>query len=78
VSAYLAYVWREARVRFDAGMDAFSAARDIDLRDFAEWSDAERLAVNVDTLYRDFGKPTGANVVELFERMAELRAARRR
>jgi glyoxylase-like metal-dependent hydrolase (beta-lactamase superfamily II) len=77
VSAYLAYVAREARARFDAGMDAWTAARDIPLGEFADWGDAERLAVNVDTLYREFGRPSGANIVQIFGRMAELRAARR-
>jgi hypothetical protein len=58
-------------------MDAATAARDIPLGDFADWSDAERIAVNVDTLYRGFGGAGAKNVVELFGRMAELREARR-
>ena len=36
VKAYLEFVAREARLRFDAGLDAWSAARDIELGDFAE------------------------------------------
>jgi cyclase len=75
VQAYLAYVAREARARFEAGMDAWTAAQDIPLGEFADWSDAERLAVNVDTLYREFGRPSGTNIVEVFGRMADLRAA---
>jgi glyoxylase-like metal-dependent hydrolase (beta-lactamase superfamily II) len=74
VKAYLEHVSREARARYDAGLDAWSAARDIELGDFADWSDAERLAVNVDTLYREFGAPQPRNLMELFGRMAELRA----
>jgi cyclase len=77
VQAYLSYIEKEARARFEAGLDAWTAARDIDLGEFADWSDAERLAVNVDTLYRGFGAPTGSNILELFGRMAELRAAQR-
>jgi cyclase len=73
VKAYLEHVSREARARFDAGMDAWSAARDIELDAFADWSDAERLAVNVDTLYREFGAAQPRNLMELFGRMAELR-----
>jgi glyoxylase-like metal-dependent hydrolase (beta-lactamase superfamily II) len=74
VKAYLEHVRREARARYDAGMDAWSAARDIELGAFADWSDAERLAVNVDTLYREFGSAEPRNLMELFGRMAELRS----
>jgi cyclase len=73
VKDYLGYVAREARARFDAGLDAFEAARDIELGPFGDWKDAERLAVNVDTLYREFGAPGPRNLVALFERMAALR-----
>jgi len=73
VKAYLDFVEREARARFDAGLDAWSAARDIELGEFADWRDAERLAVNVDSLYREWGGAGAKNVLELFERMAQLR-----
>lgn len=55
VKAYLEFVTREARGRFDAGMDVVRAAKDIDLGHFKTWTDAERIAVNVDTLYREWG-----------------------
>jgi glyoxylase-like metal-dependent hydrolase (beta-lactamase superfamily II) len=77
VKAYLEHLLREARARFEAGMDAWSAARDIDLGEFADWRDAERLAVNVDTIYRELGAAGPRNLMELFGRMAELRAAGR-
>jgi glyoxylase-like metal-dependent hydrolase (beta-lactamase superfamily II) len=77
VKAYLEHVLREARVRFEAGMDAWAAARDIELGEFADWSDAERLAVNVDTIYRELGAPGPRNLMELFGRMAELRRSAR-
>ena len=70
---YLDYIRGEARKRFDAGLSARDAAFDIALGDYASWGDAERIAVNVATLYREFAndaKP--ANVVELFGLMAEL------
>jgi glyoxylase-like metal-dependent hydrolase (beta-lactamase superfamily II) len=73
VKAYLAFVSAEARQRFDAGMSSEDAARDIDLGAFADWSDSERIAVNVHSLYREFGAqepPSGP--MELFRRMAEL------
>lgn len=73
VREYLAYVRDEARRRFDAGLSAADAARDIALGDYASWGDAERIAVNVDTLYREFdpGREP-SNVVELFGLMGEL------
>ena len=79
VADYLAYVDREARKRFDAGLPVREAALDIALGDYASWGDAERIAVNVDSLYREYrsdGKVTP--VIELFGLMAELRDAQRR
>ncbi len=78
VKAYLEFVAREARLRFDAGLDAWSAARDIALGEFADWRDAERLAVNVDTVYRELGDRSSRSPVELLRRMAELHADRAR
>ena len=74
VQAYLTHVDREARKRFDAGMDVKSAALDISLGEFRNWIDAERIAINVDTLYREYrGERGGANTVALFTMMAEVR-----
>ncbi len=73
VREYLAFVRDEARARFDAGMSAFEAARDIELGVFAGWLDAERIAVNVNTLYREFNNDAqAADIVELFSQMAAL------
>ena len=74
VRGYLAYVRDEARARFDAGMSATEAARDIALGDYSSWGDAERIVVNVDTLYREFGGGGGAggDTAELFGLMAEI------
>jgi cyclase len=78
VRDYLTYIRSDARARFDAGLSARDAAFDITLGDYASWGDAERIAVNVATLYREFaGDATPANVVELFARMAELHRERR-
>lgn len=52
---YFEWLTQEARIRYDAGMSALDAARDIQLGDYAGWSEGERLAVNVQALYRDFG-----------------------
>jgi cyclase len=78
VADYLAFADREARKRFDAGLSVRDAAHDIALGDFSAWGDAERIAVNVDSLYREYrgdGKVTP--VIELFALMAEVRARQR-
>jgi glyoxylase-like metal-dependent hydrolase (beta-lactamase superfamily II) len=71
VKRYLTYVRHQARARFQAGMDAEQAADDIDLSDFAGWGEAERIAVNVETVYRELdpARPA-ATRPELFVRMA--------
>lgn len=73
VREYLEYVRDQSRVRFDAGLSALEAARDIELREYSAWSDPERIAVNVDSLYREFaGETVTTDIFELFTRMAEL------
>ena len=77
VQRYLRYIDTEARKRFDAGLSVRDAAMDIALTDFDSWGDPERIAINVDTLYREYSadaKP--ANTVELFNLMAEVRRSR--
>ncbi|MGI9595418.1 MAG: MBL fold metallo-hydrolase, partial [Acidimicrobiales bacterium] len=53
VKAYLEFVHREASERHAGGMTANDAARDIDLGEFADWSDSERLVVNVQAVYAE-------------------------
>jgi hypothetical protein len=73
VRDYLAYIRDEAKKRFDSGMGAFEAARSIALDDFASWGDGERIAVNVATLYREFGaKDTPSDAATLFGWMAQI------
>ncbi|HEU5193956.1 MAG TPA: MBL fold metallo-hydrolase [Methylomirabilota bacterium] len=55
---YLALVRREAKVRFDAGMPAEAAARDIKLGAYASWHEAERLLPNVMRCYQEFHDET--------------------
>ena len=75
VQRYLRYVRDEARARFDAGMDDVAAADDIDLADFRDWGDPERIAVNVATLYREFDPSLPElPVPEQFVRMARWSA----
>ena len=73
VRHYLEYVRDQARARYDADMSAFEAARDIELAEYSAWSDPERIAVNVDSLYREFsGEAQATDIMELFRQMAEL------
>ena len=70
---YLVFVEAESRKRQAAGMDSWQAAQDIALGSFGKWLDAERLAVTVNTVYRELGAPSASrNVAELFGRMMEL------
>ncbi len=80
VKGYFEYVAKEARRRFDARMPAAEAARDIALTDYSSWGDAERIVVNVFSLYREFqGGPAVTDIrPDLFGLMAELRAERRK
>jgi glyoxylase-like metal-dependent hydrolase (beta-lactamase superfamily II) len=76
---YLDYIEREARQRYDAGLPAAEAARDIALDDYASWGDAERIVVNVHMLYRELSGATGpVDVMGLFAQMAALAKDRRR
>ncbi|MYA16985.1 MAG: MBL fold metallo-hydrolase [Gammaproteobacteria bacterium] len=76
VRDYLVYIRDEARARYDAGLSAFDAAMDISLADYDSWGDAERIAVNVATLYREFGATGGGDPLGAFEAMAKIRKAR--
>lgn len=73
VRHYLQFVRDQARKRYDAGMEAFEAAKDIELSEYSSWSDPERIAVNVDSLYREFsGQQTKTDILDLMGRMAAL------
>ena len=74
VRDYLVYVRDEAKARFDAGLSVYDAAMDISLADFDPWGEAERIVVNVATLYREFGS-TGQSGDPL-ELMARIRRER--
>ena len=56
-------------------MTAAEAADDIDISDFRDWGDPERIVVNVETVYRELepGRPLPAPP-ELFLRMAHWAA----
>lgn len=77
VRDYLIYTRDEARRRYDAGLLAFDAARDIDMSDYDSWGDGERIVVNVATLYKEFsGEKTPNDAATLFAQMAQLAKGR--
>ncbi len=79
VRDYLVYVRDQARARFDAGMNAYDAALDISLVDYDSWGDAERIVVNVATLFKEFARDTTPNdTAALFGMMAKIHKARRK
>lgn len=74
IQRYFLYVREEARKRFDAGMSASDAADDIDVSDFADWGEQERIVVNVETLYGEFDPSReAAPVAAQFMAMADWR-----
>ena len=70
VRDYLTYIRDEALARYRAGLTVYEAAMDISLTDFDSWGDSERIAVNVQTLYREFGGDTESE--SAFELMARI------
>jgi len=63
----------EAKIRFDDGMSVRDAARDIDLGAFADWGESERIYLNVNSLYREFGSSEVVeDVMELFAEMGQI------
>ena len=73
VRDYLVYIDAESRKRFESGMSAIEAAKEIDLNLFSGWGDGERIAVNVNSLYREYrGEEQREEITLLFEQMAEL------
>jgi glyoxylase-like metal-dependent hydrolase (beta-lactamase superfamily II) len=73
VRQYLQFVREQARARYDAGLPALEAAKDIELAEYSAWSDPERIVVNVDSLYREFaGEERASDLFELFAHMADM------
>jgi cyclase len=73
VKGYLEYIYQEARKRYEAGMSAQEAAKDIPLDRYATWTDGERIAVNVTSIYRELsGDQAHSDMLGLFGMMAAL------
>jgi hypothetical protein len=74
VRQYFEYIRDEARKRYDAGMEFADAAFDISLDPYMDWSDPERIIVNVHQLYREFsGETRPPDAMRLFALMGRYR-----
>jgi glyoxylase-like metal-dependent hydrolase (beta-lactamase superfamily II) len=70
---YLAYLLQQGRRLHDEGLTPVQAARALELDRWARWGDGERLAVNIDAVYRELDPTLGpVNPLEAFAQMAEL------
>ena len=77
VRRYFEFLRDESAQRQRAGMGSFDAALDIDLGEYADWGDPERVVINVDSLYRELDADHGgAAAPELFTRMQRYRSRR--
>ena len=72
LKAYFEHLSVEAKARYDQGMSPLEAARDMDLRDYAEWGEPERVVANVHALYSDFGAGPRPDILTVMGEMASL------
>jgi cyclase len=73
VKGYLEYIYQEAETRYEIGMSATEAAKDIDMDRYATWTDGERIAVNIASIFRELkGDHSHPNMMESFMSMADL------
>jgi glyoxylase-like metal-dependent hydrolase (beta-lactamase superfamily II) len=73
--AYFVYLYEQGRRCHAAGMTPVAAAREIAMDRWARWGEAERLAVNLATIFRELnGETGGPDALSAFTLMAELAA----
>ncbi|HKV59336.1 MAG TPA: MBL fold metallo-hydrolase [Ktedonobacteraceae bacterium] len=73
LKSYFEYIYDETRKRYEAGMPVAEVAQDIHMDRYATWTDGERIAVNVATIYRELsGETEPPNVLTLFSMMTAL------
>jgi hypothetical protein len=76
---YLQILQKRTRECYDAGLTVDEAAAEIELPEYDDWLDAERIYVNVHTLYREYaGDEAAPDVLEMFAGMSRTRARRDR
>ncbi len=63
----------ETRIRYEAGLTVHETVQDIDLGPYADWGESERVYLNVNTLFREFGSnKVVEDVMELFSEMGSI------
>lgn len=73
LKGYWEYLLDEVHQRYEAGLSPLEAALDIPLDAYANWSDTERIAVNVASIYRELrGEQEHPGTLSLFGLMAEF------
>jgi cyclase len=73
VKGYLEYIYQEAQKRYEIGMSAQEAARDIELDRYATWTEGERIVVNIASIFRELkGDQTHPKMLDSYMSMAEL------
>jgi len=71
--AYFVELETAARPLWEQGMSPLEAARQLRIERAAEWSEAERLVVNVTAVFKGFsGDSDAADITALFAQMAAL------
>jgi glyoxylase-like metal-dependent hydrolase (beta-lactamase superfamily II) len=70
--AYFDYLYEQARLAHADGLTALQAARRISMDRWAQWGQAERLVVNVATIFGELTGEGPPNALEAFQQMAEL------
>ncbi|MDZ7732735.1 MAG: MBL fold metallo-hydrolase [Acidimicrobiia bacterium] len=73
---YLTYVYEEARLHFDAGRSVLDACKRVDLGPYADWTEPERLAMNVARAYRELRGGSWEEAPELTTVAADITALR--
>ncbi len=73
LKGYFEYVFAETRRHYEAGIPPFEAAKAISMDRYASWTDGERIAVTVATIYRELSNDhSHPDRLRSFEEMAEL------
>jgi cyclase len=71
---YLKYIDVEAKKCWKAGLSVEDAASEISLDPYSDWIDSERIVINVNSLYKEYGgENTIFDRIKLFELMAQYR-----
>jgi hypothetical protein len=73
MKGYFDHLSREVRARYEAGMGPTEAAYDIDMSPYDDWGECERVVINVNALYREYGVEVPSGLMDVFGQMAAYR-----